>query len=206
MANQTTPVVHVMLDIETMGTRPGAMIASIGACTFAHPGQGRRIFRHRILLEGQDRLGLHMDPATVGWWLDQSAEARAALSQRNGASLLAVALTGFSGWLAEVRDPLWLGQPARLRIWGNGATFDVVLMEAAYRAADLLVPWGFRDARDLRTLLDLAGVDGKAFPAATLHDALSDALAQAAAAEAALDVLGQLRAAAERPVLERSVV
>lgn len=55
-----------------------------------------------------------------------------------------------------------------------------------------------RTVGDLCALLALAGIESKAHPPAIPHDALSDALAQADAAEAALRKLGLLAALADQ--------
>lgn len=186
-APDAAPPLHVMLDIETMGTRPGSAIASIGACTFGEGGTGRDCFEIAVTLVGQDRLGLTIDPETVLWWLGQSEPARDAL--RDGGAPLRDALAAFSAWLLNLRR---LRGAAEIRIWGNGASFDPVLLEAAYRAADAgPPPWRYRQVRDLRTLLDLAGLDMRAFPSVVAHSALADAIAQATAAEAALKALAR---------------
>jgi hypothetical protein len=182
-----TPV-HIMLDIETMGTRPGAAIVAIGACTF---GDGlnwvrRRQFRATITLDGQQQRGLHLDEATVTWWLRQSDAARQALTMEGGVQL-GTALFQFNDFVNAARDVN--GEQSPVRMWGNGANFDPPVIEAAYRACMIKPAWGFRDARCLRTLLDLAQVDMKAFRHGTAHDALDDAMSQAFAAEAAFATL-----------------
>jgi hypothetical protein len=173
-----------MVDIETLGTRPGAAIASIGACAF---GDGlrreyRKQFRVRVELVGQDALGLHLDPETVTWWLQQSDQARAALTRDFGRVVLPTALLWLTAFIQEAR----VAQSRPLEVWANGANFDTVLLEAAYRACGLTAPWEFRQVRCHRTLLKLADLDGKAFATGLAHDALDDAMAQADAAEAAL--------------------
>lgn len=183
-ATHLTPV-HIMLDIETMGTRPGAAIVSIGACTFGDGsiwrGQ-RRQFQATISLDGQQERGLHLDPATVTWWLGQSDAARAALTAGSPVHL-GSALFQLNAFVGAARDVN--GEGAPVRIWGNGANFDPPVIEAAYHACMLAPPWRYRDVRCLRTLLDLAGLDMKAYSRGTLHDALDDAMSQADAAEAA---------------------
>jgi hypothetical protein len=188
-----TPV-HVMLDIETLGTRPGAMIASIGACTFGDgkPRDYRHTFHSAIKLAGQDRLGLRAEPATLDWWLQQSPDALAALTR--DAQGIGDAIWDFRAFVDAAR-----AAGDKLRIWANGANFDPVMLEAVFdRMGDgeeQLCPWSFRDVRCLRTLLDVAGVDGKQFRPTVAHDALADAMAQADAAEEAMRRLGLI----ERP-------
>lgn len=179
--------VHVMLDLETMGTAPGSMIAAIGACTFVTDAP-RQTFYARVELRGQDRLGLTIDPDTVLWWLAQDEPAREELthpSLRRHRQPLAAALT-------ELHNRIrWWSEGRELRLWANGANFDPGIAETAWRACfpGTAPAWRYHEVRCVRTLLELAGVDRKAFPPRVAHHALHDALAQADAAEAAFHAL-----------------
>ncbi|UXQ89148.1 3'-5' exoribonuclease [Synechococcus phage MinM1] len=187
------PPLHVMLDIETMGTTPGSMIVAIGACTFDHPGQ-RGTFYARIEIEGQQQYGLTIDPGTALWWMRQDDAARMEL-QTADRLMLSTALCDLShmlhAWTTESGS-------AELRLWANGANFDPVMLEAAWRArlSDAPTPWRYHEVRCARTLYDLAGIDRSLFPPRIPHHALEDALAQADAAEAALRILRQRKDAA----------
>lgn len=66
---------HIMIDLETMGTRPGSAILSIGACSFDpnwlggsdsdhEPGEARRTFYQNITLASCLDAGLTIDAAT----------------------------------------------------------------------------------------------------------------------------------------------
>lgn len=87
----------------------------------------------------------------------------------------------------DIRIPLhkWSG----LRIWTHGPGFDPPILEAAFHAVGLPVPWFYRALRDTRTLFDTAGIDPEAdgsyrtfmsqYNTGTAHNALDDAIAQA---------------------------
>jgi hypothetical protein len=67
-------------------------------------------------------------------------------------------------------------------VWGNGATFDISILEDAYRQLDLEIPWKFWNVRDCRTVKDMyesarGGYEKKS--GGTLHHALDDAKFQA---------------------------
>jgi hypothetical protein len=71
-----------------------------------------------------------------------------------------------------------------LKVWGNGAGFDPVLLEAAYSAADVPAPWKYWNALDVRTLVHMGrqlGFDPKSdLPfEGNKHHALDDAIHQA---------------------------
>lgn len=177
----------VMIDIETLGTAPGAAILSIGAVLFGPAGLGDTFYAP-VLLQSCTAVGLTIDAATVGWWFTQSDEARAA-AFRFDAAPLADVLLAFSSWFAArgVKRP-----------WCHGATFDVPLLDAAYKACGMTSPWEFRNVRDTRTLYDLAGIKVDR-GVGTHHNALDDAAAQARAASTALRILSERAAPPAEP-------
>lgn len=171
----------LMVDTETLGTRPGSALTSIGAVAFnAEEGYVGAGFYCTVDARSCERAGLTLDADTVLWWLKQSGEARAALTAP-GAMDLSVALAGLASF--------WLSQGCR-RVWSHGANFDEPLLSAAYRAAGMAgPPWKYWDARCTRTLFALAGVAPDR-EGGTHHNALDDALAQARAAIEAYRKLG----------------
>ena len=76
---------NVMVDLETMGTRPGSVIVSIGAIEF-DPQSARlgRTFYQTCSIKSAVDVGLAMDPETVTWWLQQSEGARGELIKAKG--------------------------------------------------------------------------------------------------------------------------
>ena len=76
-------MIQVMLDLETMSVRSNAAIASIGAVKFdTETGIVDKFYR-TVDLRTSKAVGLHVDPETVGWWNNQSKEARQALLKDN---------------------------------------------------------------------------------------------------------------------------
>jgi hypothetical protein len=185
------PIKHVMLDLETLGVNPFAVILSIGAVHFDPwaPSVFRDSFEVAIDLETSVRSGLRMEVDTNLWWWDKKRET----ARDHWLSLLKfelnLALSGFSEWLAyvsqdDVKDP---ERPnPNVRIWGNGANFDNVLLACAYKTANTPVPWSFYQDRCFRTLksLDINGLyhpgseEEKLMPGLK-HTALHDAIYQA---------------------------
>jgi hypothetical protein len=166
-----------MIDTETLGTKPGAAILSIGAVMFGPAGLGGTFYAP-VLLESCVSVGLTMDPATVTWWMGQSDEARAAAFRTDAAPLWQV-LGDFFDWFVANRAK---------HPWCHGATFDVPLLDAAFKACNLAPPWEYWNVRDTRTLYDLAGVKVDR-GAGTHHNALDDAINQARAAAHAMRIL-----------------
>lgn len=157
---------RIMLDLETLGQRPGCIILSIGAVAFDTTGIADTFYR-KISAQSCESHGLHADASTILWWFKQSAEARHEHTSENRIDL-PTALDDFSRWagtnIAEV--------------WGNGSDFDNAILSAAYHATAQPSPWPFFANRCYRTLKNL-------FPEVTLdrqgthHNALDDASTQA---------------------------
>lgn len=161
----------VMIDIETLSTRPDAAIVSIGAVAFDMRKLvvGDRFYRN-VDLRSSAAAGGHIDPDTVLWWMRQSDTARSAL-QRNR-STLPDALDALTDFLASCA-PL-----AAIRPWGNGVDFDMVILASAYRATGRETPWKYWNQRDARTLFAMYPSVEKEAMRATAHNALDDAEAQ----------------------------
>lgn len=169
----------VMLDLETLGTRPGCAVLSIGACTFSPTGHGTDAeFYANIDPQSCRDAGLYVDPATVEWWSRQGDEAKAALMVDRRP--LKDALWAFATWWQTVGGE---------RVWSQGAAFDQPILEAAFVAAGFAgAPWAFWNSRCSRTLFAVADVDARHWKGAK-HNALEDARAQAGAVQAAMAVL-----------------
>lgn len=170
---------NVMLDLETMGSGSKAAIVSIGAVLFdPMTGETGAEFYQVVSLNSSAHYG-ELDPGTVIWWMQQSEEARAVFLDENKTSLKA-ALESFSSWIEQNCDQNEKGKPEAI-VWGNGATFDNVIMGNAYKATRLRQPWAFFNDRDVRTIVDLGkqlrGIDHKKTLEleGTAHNALDDA-------------------------------
>ncbi len=129
---------HVMLDLETLGTKPGSVIFAIGAAEFSfQTGEISERFYQLIKPSSCIEAGLVIDSDTVLWWMQQNAEAREELekAEKEGVSL-AVALRRFFGWFPRcIRGT---------RVWGNGSDFDNELLESAYDLPAIVgipLPW-----------------------------------------------------------------
>lgn len=173
-------MMHVMVDLETLGTRPGSVILSIGAVQFSDAGLGAEFYR---VIDVFDSLmaGLVVDPETVGWWRQQSPEAKGAIGDPHVRWRLGEALRDFAKFVDRA--------PQAYPIWAKGPDFDLVLLESAFLAAGIRKPWNFRDARDVRTILSLKP-DIPLVRAGHKHNALDDAQYQAAQVMAVYQDLG----------------
>lgn len=164
-------MLDVMLDLETMGNGPRAAIAAIGAVEFDIPSREiGDLFYAVVDLESAVAAGGVIDASTVCWWMRQSDEARQLFAQ--GGEHIALALQQFSTWLAD-RGPV-----DEVRVWGNGAAFDNVVLGSAYTALSLPQPWRFWNNRCYRTVKSLHP-EVKMVRVGTYHLAVDDAESQA---------------------------
>lgn len=165
----TSSTRNIMIDIETLGTQPGSLIMSIGA------HDGRDSFEAQISIVSALEFGLTVDHETQQWWRKQNRTAweRACA----GTTPLPTALRELAQWVADVRAGR-SDEPTghHIRVWGDGATFDPVLLECAYRACGIPAPWTYTEVCCYRTLRNL--LDSKKPAAKVGHTALSDATAQ----------------------------
>lgn len=160
---------HVMIDLETMGTRPNAPIIAIGAVTFDANAVYDEFYVNIDLESAVRDGGAAIDPETVMWWMKQSDEARAALQVNP--KPLRVALFEFTRWVKQ--------SEVVTGVWGNGASFDNIILSETYRRMSMEPPWKFWDDRCYRTVKNMfPGVKAERF--GTHHNALDDAKSQAA--------------------------
>jgi len=154
-----------MVDIETLGTRPGDVILSIGACLFDVEKGIYKEFYKTISQDSSKAAGLRAQKSTIEWWTQQSPEARAMAFK--GEHDLTAVLKEFATWL-----------PPDALVYGNGANFDNALVAAAYRAVSLPLPWKFWNDRCYRTISAMHAKT-KIERVGTYHNALDDAKTQA---------------------------
>jgi oligoribonuclease (3'-5' exoribonuclease) len=138
---------HIMIDLETMGTRHDAPILSIGAVAF-DPDTGALGATFEANIDPSDALANgKLSGDTLKWWMAQGDEARRAAM--SGTSPLFASLYNLANWLRDTSGP-------EARVWGNGATFDITILERAYAKLGLEIPWHFRNVRDCRTIAEVA--------------------------------------------------
>lgn len=170
---------HLMIDLETMGNKPGAPIVAIGAVFFdPHTGAIGSEFYSPVNLSSAMEQGAKPDGDTIIWWLKQSAEARTAICVDDAPHIAAV-LSDLNHFINRNS-----GNPRYLKVWGNGANFDNVIIRGAYERAGHICPWQFWNDSDVRTIVMLGreiNIDPKRdMPFdGVAHNALADARHQA---------------------------
>ena len=167
-----------MVDIESLGSKPPAVILSIGAVEFGMNGLGKE-FHYRVDVATSLLHGFTVDPRTVAWWQEQSALAKDAAFHWPGAETIEQVLYRFTKFVDK-----------DTRLWAKGPDYDCVMIAAAYHALGEKEPWSFRNTRDVRTILSLSGV----LQRKSIHDhnALNDARVQADAVIESYEKLGMV--------------
>ncbi|WP_231600445.1 exonuclease [Leclercia sp. 119287] len=171
-----TMFTHLMVDLETMGKKPGAPIVSVGG-VFFDPASGKTgaEYYQVINLESSMSFGARPDASTILWWLKQSPEARSAIVVDDTVGLVE-ALEQFLDFIAENAS----NGSKTVQLWGNGSSFDCSLLEAAFELADTPFPiphWNYRDVRTVVELGKAVGLNSRyEIPfEGDQHNALADA-------------------------------
>ena len=135
-----------MLDIETLGIDPGAIVLSVAAQKFdIETGKISKTFYEKISIEDSIKNHkLEMDRDTFIWWIKENPQLF--VNQASGDLHLKSVLAMFAAWLAENDEEYF--------IWGNSNRFDLGHLSFLY--SNIMGgkhPWDFRNERDLRTLI-----------------------------------------------------
>ena len=149
-----------MIDIETVGTGPEACILTIAAQAFDPFTRGyyNQEYYARIDIESQE--GRNIEQGTIDWWATQPTAAREEAFAEEGRIPLKQALE-------ELGKLIWHSK----RVWANGPTFDMNILEHAYKSYGIPLPWKYFLVRDARTVYGLCPNLNK-YPAS--HHALED--------------------------------
>ncbi|MDM6891535.1 3'-5' exoribonuclease, partial [Enterobacter cloacae] len=147
---------HLMIDIEAFGKKADSPVVSIGA-VFFDPSTGNTgsEFYKVISLESAMASGGVPDASTIIFWLKASPEARSELVM-DDAIPLDDALLQLNEFIGENA----VNGPDSVEVWGNGATYDNVLLEASYDRTGIPCPWKFWNNRDVRTIVELGKAVG----------------------------------------------
>lgn len=165
-----------MIDVETLGTAADAVILSVGAVKFDLLSDqfDEEGFYGSISIDSNLDAGRRINEDTLLWWLKQPAAAQAVFHENKLS--LEQTLVDLSNWLGGRRD--W-------KVWSKGPSFDIAMIEHAYKQFGMVPPWDFWNARCVRTYMDLPGAKGISAPDEGIkHNALSDAYQQAKTVQA----------------------
>jgi DNA polymerase III epsilon subunit-like protein len=146
-----TPPTEIMVDLETLGVRPGCAIIAIAACVMDKKRMGDPAHQFYQNVKPLTDRGFHSDPTTIAWWEKQDAKARDILEHDQ--IPISSALAAFHVWAEKYPEPR--------RFWACGPHFDFSIYAEACRLVDVTPAFKFYDVRDTRTALDMAGISKK---------------------------------------------
>lgn len=172
----------VMIDMETLSTDPNCVILTIGAVRFDPMGNGvvEKLELRPEIDSQTEEFDRHINPDTLRWWGEQSEDAiNEAMGDNDRIPF------------KDAMDKLYKFCWNRRAVWSNGAGFDIVVAENAFRQLDTPIPWPFYTIRDTRTIYDLCNVSLKDGQAVTSHKAVEDAEHQAIVVQRAYQKLKQ---------------
>jgi hypothetical protein len=172
---------NIMLDLETLSTRPNAAIIVIAAIQFhddvqyeeelsEEKLQSLNTFYRRIDLSSLSGDKYHVDEKTVSWWETQEKSIAHEALHQEPRMQIKNALQDFANWVGNDKNTV--------KIWGNGSSFDVTILGEAFELEHLEVCWKFWNVRDLRTIMDFGKVRMNDLPQFKKHHALWDCYRQ----------------------------
>jgi len=157
----------LMVDIETLGTSHNAVITQIGACYFdRYTGllsDYKTQFQVNIQIQDCLDKGLVIDGGALKFWFEQGTERMTWLKDP---VLLSKALNDFREFSKKAKN-----------VWSH-ATFDIPIIANAYKVMGSKLPFSYRYCRDIRTLVELSGIQSHAPRKDKTHTALEDCIYQ----------------------------
>jgi hypothetical protein len=154
---------EVMIDIETFGVCNNSCIIAIAAVKFSRNvdiGNYKECvsFFRRINVDSCKAIGLTIDKDTVKWWENREEEVKRNVLEGDKVDIKS-ALIELQNWCKGCKY-----------FWANSPSFDMVILENAYKECKLTPPWKYYQTRDVRTALDILGVDSRTLPNGYPHD------------------------------------
>ena len=132
---------HLMIDIETLGTTPDALILTVAAQSFDPVGDGYYNQSYYARVDFDSQLDRKIEDGTLKWWATQNSMAREEAFPEDDRKPLEQVLD-------ELGKLIWQSSA----IWANGPTFDMTILEHAYKSYKKPLPWQYYRVRDARTV------------------------------------------------------
>lgn len=160
-----------MIDFETLDTRPTAVALSLGCVLFDESGI---ISTQEFKFEIQEQLdtGRTVCSSTLAWWFQQAGSARQVFEKSRDEIPATLVHVKISNWLD--RNSV---DREQLKVWGNGANFDVPLLDSLCVGYEKL--YEYWNVWCFRTFDKITGCKKLAKRKGTHHNALDDAIYQA---------------------------
>ena len=179
----TTDYYDAMLDLETLGTDPDAVILSAGLVLFnleeeddydtLADSDAKRVWYSTFEPQDQIDLGSTVTFSTIKWWLEQHKLAQAVFHVKHPKPNETI--------LEDLCE--FLGDAQEITLWGNGSGFDIPIFRHMFKIYNIKFPFRHWNENDLRTMRRMAGKPELQIVRGVYHNALDDAQYQVLAAQ-----------------------
>lgn len=178
-----------MLDIETLGLKPGCGIMSIGAVNFGLDRQESLLEEANqfyVAINGFDmqNLGFRTDPETLRWWKKEPIWKDLSAEIRDSQIGVHRACTKLAHFLETARPD---------KVWANAPIFDIEMLRYTFKRMKLEFPVAYRQEMDFRTVMELAYPQRDMRPPPAFRDRFSSHHALGDSMEQALQTIQALR-------------
>jgi exodeoxyribonuclease VIII len=161
---------HIMCDLETLGTGPNAAVLSVALVVFDDDDKMFQTVDSYYGKTNKKTITGDIDAGTVMWWMEQSDAARSELRTDSSTSPEYKVARDVSEFLRDHSDAL---------LWGNGASFDNVILRSLLKRHNLEWPIKYSNDRCYRTVKAMFPQVPKPEFRGTQHNAWDDAVNQA---------------------------
>lgn len=184
----------LMLDIETLGRRPGDGIMSIGGSVFNANNDFKIIGNpanhfYRVLSTFDlTNHGFQTDPVTLKWWREKEIWKSLSAQIMNSNVGVRKVCEDFAHFITTQAKPD--------KIWANSPSFDIEMVRFMFRKMNVAFPVNYQNEMDFRTLMELTypvrdNRPQRIFTGMDIqHHALGDSIEQSFQATHALNTLG----------------
>lgn len=152
---------HVMIDIETLGTTNDSVILQIGAVGFAVGGMDLDGFFADVSVKEQVTIGRKVCGDTLAWWLDATtSNARQAVFTRNDSDMLSFSesLIQLNKYIEKCLIGDTKNNTPNDRVWANSPTFDLAIIRNAMKTCGITPAWKYWQEADVRTIKVVDGI------------------------------------------------
>ncbi len=155
---------EMMIDLETLDTKPSAVVLSIGAVIWeTHYSETTGLtwepverFMRVLNMEEQLSRGRTVSQSTLLWWQDQDPTAKAEAFNPTRTPVVWV-LNEFHDFAKRFE-----AEPARLNaFWASPVAFDLPIWEDLAMTFSNFVPWSYNQRYDVRTVVREANLSAK---------------------------------------------
>ncbi len=160
---------QVMIDIETLGIKPDAVVLSVGAVKFNQKGLGEQCYIELNLDEEMQHNSdgrASISAETLVWWIEHKQRFEVSMLTDEDEQPNRQKLRVFLDFIKDCEF-----------FWAKGTNFDFPILENCLFRYALEPTWKYYKLRDFRTLQALHKDDS--FVPPNTHNALNDAINQA---------------------------